>query len=80
MINPNQATQWYTLYSPQFSEETRRKLTLFISYFVYICPTRSVAGDMTRVNNTWVYAFGRSLDFRSGSEYPPHFQNVQFWI
>ena len=72
MINPNQATQWYTLYSPQFSEETRRELTQFISDFVYICPTRSVAGDMTRVNNTWVYAFGRSLDFLSGSEYSPH--------
>ena len=94
MINPNQARQWYTLYSHQFSEETRRELTQFISYFVYICPTRSVAGDMTRVNNTWVYAFGRSLDFRCGSEYSPHcalsachgselsylFQNVQFWI
>jgi carboxylesterase type B len=72
LIHPNQARLWYNLYSLQFSEETRRELTQFISDFVYICPTRSVAGDMTRVNNTWVYAFGRSLDFLSGSEYSPH--------
>lgn len=70
-MNPDQARLWYTLYTPQSQNETRRELIQFITDYVFTCPVRSIAASMTRINNTWVYAFGRSMDYLTGSEFAP---------
>ncbi|XP_076101084.1 crystal protein-like [Mytilus galloprovincialis] len=71
-LNPTHARLWYNLYTPRANDDSRRELTQFITDFVYTCPTRSFASDMTRINNTWVYAFGRNMDFLNGSRNSPH--------